>query len=328
MKGSVLGLLIAAGAFGASTIYLAVQLQDERAQADLVAEQTRALNARIAQLEKAQAELDALKLDADGLEPGDAPQSAGASGPAPAIPDATVAQESAERGPFAGGPPPERSAAMQKMLRAQMRANFKRLNSDIGARLGLSPEDANRLIDLMIDQQMAGMQGRLRGQNSTPQQRAADAQVQQEKHRAEVSALIGADKMAAYDAYQESMPARAEVEALSRQLEGNDAEALTEDQRNRMVAALAEERKRVPAPKMAESVSREEYEKEYAAWQQDYNQRAASRTSSILNQDQQTAYNEYQQWTQEMRQNFQSRRAAREAAGGRPPAGPTGVPPR
>ena len=51
MKPSMLGLLIAAGAFGASTIYLGVQLKDERAHADRVLEQSRQLSARIAELE-------------------------------------------------------------------------------------------------------------------------------------------------------------------------------------------------------------------------------------------------------------------------------------
>ena len=52
MKPSFLGLLIAAVAFGASTIYLAVQLNEERAQADQFIEESRALNARIAELEE------------------------------------------------------------------------------------------------------------------------------------------------------------------------------------------------------------------------------------------------------------------------------------
>ena len=53
MKASIWGLLVAALAFGASTIYLSMQLREERAQAEKFAEATRALNARIAELEKA-----------------------------------------------------------------------------------------------------------------------------------------------------------------------------------------------------------------------------------------------------------------------------------
>ena len=134
-----------------------------------------------------------------------------------------------------------------------------------------------------------------------------------------MSALIGAGKMDEYKAYQETIPSRQEVDMLSRQLEASDA-SLSSDQRDRMVAALAEERKRVPSPKMSESVSREEYNKAMAAWQDDYNQRAATRAGSILSSEQQSTYSEFQQWGREMRQQMEQRRAAREAGG--PPAPP------
>ncbi len=209
------------------------------------------------------------------------------------------------------------------MMRAQLRTNFKRTHADIGEKLGLSKDETDKLMDLMIDQQMAMMErGRQdRGSNLTPEQRAAAFGEQQQKNQAEILALIGADKADAYQAYQESMPARQEVDMLSRQLESNDA-GLSKDQRDRMVTALAEERKRVPAPKFTEGTSREEYNQAMATWQEDYNQRAASRASSILNTSQQTAYTEYQQWNKEMRQQFEERRAARQNNAGRGPGGP------
>lgn len=322
MKPSMLGLLIAAGAFGASTIYLADQLHDERARADEVLAQSRALSARVAELENARAELESLRLTAGGPEADDFPAQGAvvkAGIPAANATSATGqagAEPPADRSDRPRGPP-ERTEAMQKMMRSQMRANFKRLHADIGERLGLGKDDANRLIDLMIDQQMAvSERGRQeRGSNLTPDQRAATYAAQNEKNLAEISALIGSDKIDAYQAYQETMPARQEVDMLSRQLEANDL-VLGKDQRARMVTALAEERKRVPQPKLSESVSREEYAQAVMAWQEDYNQRAAMRASSILTSDQQTTYNEYQQWSKEMRQQFETRRAARE--GNRP----------
>lgn len=325
MKPSLLGLLIAAGAFGASTIYLAVQLNEERARADELVTQSRELNARIAELERARAELDSQRLAAAAPAAlADEPPPPGAKAAAEQITESTESTEPAS--PVSARVPPERSEALQKMMRAQLRANFKRLYADIGTKLGLSKEDTNKLIDLMLDQQTSFLdrarQDRMN--NMTAEQRAAASAAQNEKNLAEVSALIGAGKMDEYQAYQETIPSRQEVEMLSRQLEASDA-SLTADQRDRMVAALAEERKRVPAPKLSESVSREEYNKEMAAWQDDYNQRAATRASSILNSEQQTTYTEYQQWGREMRQQMEQRRAARDARG--PPGGP-GAPPR
>ena len=306
MKPSMLGLLIAAGAFGASTVYLAIQLDEERDRADEVAELTRKLNGRIAELESMQVEMEALR--ATGGPP--APDAASAEAdnsaatlPALADPATAAGVVPAERFDRPGGPP-ERSEAMQRMVRTQLRANFKRIHSDIGEKLGLTPEEANQLIDLMVDQQLA-MAGRGR-RNAT-----ASAE-QAEKNLAEVTELIGAGRIDEYKAYQQTVPARHEVEQLSRQLEANDV-ALTKDQRDRMITALAEERQRVPQPNLAESVSREEYSRAMAAWQDDYNQRTATRASSILNTEQRETYGAYQQMNKEMRQQFESRRAAREA---------------
>lgn len=319
MKPSMLGLLIASGAFGASTIYLALQLQEERTRADEVVEQTRQLSARIAELEKARDELEALRFeDENGSVVTAGPEAVRPGrGPLPDLVADTGARPAADVRPERSDRtrrPPERTEAMQKMMRSQVRANFKRLHGDIGDKLGLDRDGANRLIDLMVEQQMAQAERgrRQRDSNLTPDQRSAEWAAQNEKNLAEVSALIGADKIEAYKTYQEAAPARQEVDMLSRQLEANDL-VLSKDQRDRMVTALADERKRVPQPRLAESVSREEYSHAMTAWQEDYNHRAALRANSILNSDQLSTYNEYQQWSMEMRQQFESRRAAREA---------------
>jgi hypothetical protein len=316
MKPSMLGLLIAAGAFGASTIYLGVQLDEERDRADQYLEESHALNARIAELEKARAELEALQL-ATATQP-ERETAAPASKPAPAPVGhlAQAATTTSEEAPSRSGDremrgPPERSEAFQKMMRAQIRGNNKRLYSDIGTRLGLSAEEANKLIDLLTDQQVSTMD-RMRQQRGAgnPEDRATAMERIQRENQAQVQQLIGADKMELYKSYQETLPARQEVEMLSRQLEGNDA-SLSKDQRDRMITALAEERSRVPAPKLAESGSREEYQQAMTAWQKYYNERSNTRARSILTSDQIKAYDEYQQWSLEMRQQNESRRRTR-----------------
>lgn len=325
MKPSMLGLLIAAGAFGASTVYLAMQLEEERTRADEVLAQSAALNARIAELEREQMELEFL------TPPMGTGMTAPTAAPAGDAPPATMVQPVQAIGPDDRVPPApgarlERSETAQKMMRAQVRANIKRQNPDIGQQLGLTTDETNRLYDLLAQQQMGLLdrrgEGRLR--DLTPEQRTAARNEQQAKQLAEVTALIGADKAQAYTAYQEALPARQEVDMLERQLDANDM-GLSKDQRTALASALAEERKRVPAPKLADSYSREEYTKAMASWQEDYNQRAASRASSILRSEQLSTYTEYQQWTAEMRQQFEARRAAREnrGTGTRPDGSPT-----
>ena len=331
MKPSMLGLLIAAGAFGASTVYLGVQLNEERERADQILAESRSLSARIADLEKARAELEALR--AVSVEP--LPLPAGMAAGAPrggALPDAQAAAPDqtapgAESRGFRPGPPPERSEAFQKMVRTQIRGNNKRIYADIGKKLGLSQEEANKLIDLITDQQVSTMDRvrQERGTGQAPTDRASMMEKIQQENLAQITNLIGGDKIELYKQYQDTLPARQEVEVLSRQLEGNDA-GLSNDQRDRMITALAEERSRVPAPKLAESASPEEYSKAMTAWQEDYNERSATRARSILTGAQLTAYSEYQQWSKEMRQNFAARRAARGGGSGGPPG--TATPPR
>lgn len=315
MKPSFLTLLIAAGAFGASTIYLAQQLKEERDRADQVLEQTRALNARIAELEKSRAELEQLRfaggeLLADTAEPVERREQSEA---AISRSEETAAVEADRVTPGEPMAAPERSEAFRKMVRSQIRANNKRLYADVGARLGISQEQANALIDLITDQQVAGMervrQQRLGGPGN--ESRGAALEMERLKNRDEINALLGADKAEAYQQYQKQMPARQEVQMLSRQLEGADATALSPDQRDRMVTALSEERERVPAPRFADTGSREEFTKAMGEWQADYQERANARARSILNADQLDTFNEYQTFQKEMRTQMETRRAMR-----------------
>jgi len=308
VKPSILGLAIAALAFGASTVYLAVQLNDERAQADKAAESMAALNARIAELEKMR-EHRFTASAAFGAE--STVQGGVAMGPPPPPPEAGEAKGDApEAAVFTNAPMPPRSEAFEKMMRTNLRANNKRLYADIGEKLGLSKEDANKLINMLTDQQAVNMT-RMRDVDVTdPEERRRMWEDARREEQAEIDNFLGASKAAALRDYQETIPARLEMDQLTRQLEGADA-VLTEDQQKRMLAALIEERKRVPMPQMADGTSPEEYSKAYADWQSDYIERVNAQAHSILNTEQQTAYNEYQQWQKEMREQMVTRRGPR-----------------
>ena len=72
---------------------------------------------------------------------------------------------------------------------------------------------------------------------------------------------------------------------LARQLEGSDA-TLNDDQRKRLLAALIEERKRVPDAEVPTAARREEYAKAVRDWQDDYNERVDAQARSILDTEQ------------------------------------------
>jgi hypothetical protein len=297
MKLSALGLAIAAIAFGASTIYLSVQLNEERAQAEKVADTIAALNARIAELEKVREQ----RLVANGNFGAEA-QVQGAMPMVPPPPPAEKGEPKSEFTEVNIGAQPPRSEAFEKMMRTNLRANNKRLYAGIGAKLGLNKEDTSKLIDMLTDQQADNFAS-MRGTNGDQAERMRLREDARREDQAELENFLGASKAAELRDYQETIPARMEVEQIARQLEGADA-TLSDEQHDRMVAALAEERKRIPMPQMSANTTPEEYSKAYAEWQADYNERVNAQARSILNTEQMTAYSDYQQWQKEMQSHM------------------------
>ncbi len=303
MKPASLGLFIAATAFGASTIDLALQLRDERAQADEVAAQMQALQSRFDELERARAVFLPQPDD-----PSDSPPEIMARGDTPpsqhAVPTEPEPEAEPERGTRANRPPPETTEASRNVLRMNMRASNRRIYEDVEERLGLTKEQANQLIELLTSQQMARMEQARQGAGSG---RGRGMMQPTQEELAAVASLIGSDRMALFQDYQKSVPARQEVQVLTRQLEGADL-ALSEDQRDRMIAALTEERERVTAPRFEDSASREEYAAAMSQWQEDYRERSASRARGILDSKHFKSYDQYQKWVAEMQQQRQERR--------------------
>ena len=296
MKGSILGVSVAAIACAGSSLYLWRQLDIERARTQEVTELTRRLNARISELEAAKSQLVEQSLAAQDVAEGVPPKPDAAGAP----PQDAVEIRSSESDPRAVAARPERSPAMQRVMRLQLRANTKRLYQDFADQVGLSQDEANAFFDLLTEQQMSNF-GRIR--DMSPDEARAFAQENRRQQQAKLNDFLGADKVEELSRYQESMPARSEVDMLSRQLEGADV-ALNDDQRKRLIAALTEERTRVPAPEYAQYGDREAYASAMNDWQADYDHRSAARARTILDTQQQSAYSEFQQWQSEMRQNF------------------------
>jgi hypothetical protein len=146
----------------------------------------------------------------------------------------------------------------------------------------------------------------LRDPGSVP----VDAADLQRKQIDEVAALIGYDKIEQFKAYQESLPARQEANAIARQLEAADLR-LDDAQREKLVTVLSEERKRIPAPEFVDGTSPEAYRQAWTAWQNDYQQRTETRVRTILSADQLGTYDDYQNWAREMRAQFESHRVIR-----------------
>jgi hypothetical protein len=304
MKAPVLALAVASVAFGGTSIYLWQQLDQERSRSAAMERKAAELGTRLAALEKAGIPFAERHMASSGNyasgPPGTGVPSAA---PPPAPPGDNAPSAKSEAQPVWTMRQPDRSPAFQKMMRSQIRANNKRVYADIGPKLGLDKETANKLIDLLTDQQLPNFDAPRDANDPTGAEWPHYLEDRQRQNQAQIADLIGADKAMSLQEYQQSLPARMEVDMLARQLEGYDA-ALNPDQRQKLIDVYVEERKRVPMPQGYEGMDAESYQKSITAWQDDYNRRTTEEAARILNSEQLTAFNEMQQWQKEMRDNM------------------------
>jgi hypothetical protein len=300
MKAPILGLAVATAAFAGSSIYLWQQLDQERTRAAAVEQKAHELGTRLAELERARAQIAENRAAAsNGYVTGVLNSAHPVAGTPPATD--TVASAKVEEAPVWQVRPADRSPAFRKMMRSQIRANNKRVYADLGPKLGLDPATTTKLIDLITDQQLPDF-GNLHD-TTDPAAMQRNFEERQRQNQVQIADLIGADKAVALQEYQATIPARMEVEMLARQLEGNDTE-LSAEQRQRLVDVYVEERERVPMPESYEGMDPEAYQKSVFAWQDDYARRTTEGAARILDSDQLTAFNEMQQWQKEMRENI------------------------
>jgi len=309
MTTSGLGLSIAVLAFGASTIYLAVQLRKERTHSEQLSEERRTLGARIADLEKARAELPPAISGTFGSVQMKSGETVSVALPPPPTPASrTDARPPHPEGVLVSAPslPPPGGEAFRKVIRAQMRAQNKQLYADVGAQLGLSREEASKLIDLITDQNVDPMA--ISRDSTDPTERMRLMNEARRENQAKIADLLGPEKLKLLEQYQQTIPVRQEVDMLARQIEGSDAAPLSDEQRKRLLAAIIEERKLVPPPDYRRGTPGEDFRTTYMDWQTDYNTRVAALARGILDAEQYAAYDEYQKWQKEM--NSQMRNAS------------------
>jgi hypothetical protein len=302
MKSPILGLALSTVAFGASTLYLGVQLSAVQEQADATAKANAELTTRIVELQRKREEIARQQRVAamSGAAPHDSGVyvPGGGSGPGAPPPDGKAAiWTTSRRDPVNPPPMPE---AMVKMMRANLRAQNKRMYFDLQSKLGLTDDQTSDLLDLITEQHTGAFKG---PQNLAPEQAREWWEAEQARRKTAIEDLLGPAKVVAFEEYQKSMPARSELMMISQQLEGAET-PLDDTQRSRLLDAMVAERDRIPMPTFAEGTSPEDSTRAYADWQSDYDKRVADAARAILTSDQFNTYSEYQQWQRELRQQF------------------------
>ena len=305
MKATVLGLSIAAAAFAGSSLYFWQQLELERTRGAQLAETSRQLSARIAQLDQARQQF-VHQRNTDGARV----SGVFGSAPVPAAGRETSSETRPTRvdGGWAPPPPREMSASMDKMMRWQIRADHKRMYADIGSTLGLSKDKEGQLIDLLVEQQLAQFGSQAHSPwSSDPAEARRKLEEARRSNESAINDLLGPEKAQSLKEYQESLPARQEFELLVNQLAGNDV-TLTPEQNRKLLAIYLEERRRVPMPAFESSLAKDPdaYHQAHTNWQDDYSGRVVAEARNILDATQLEAFNEVQEWQREMRSQFQA----------------------
>jgi len=293
MKTPVLALAIAAAAFASSSLYLWSQLRAERASLARVEDATRQLNARIAEFEHARIEVARHGPNARGFVAGQA-----GPGTVPAPPPVDMPPPGADAEGLARwiAEAPKPPAAMEKAMRSQIRAGNRQRYGDFCEEIGLDEEMTNKLIALISEQDTAGFFRT----SSDPGEAGRQLEQLQRQHLTEIADLIGPANAQALKQYQASLPARADVEMLAQQFDGNDV-PLSKDQRYRLQEVFIEERARIPMPQLGPGDDTAQYLRSAQEWRDDFSRRVGERANHILNSEQLAVYNEIQQWENEMR---------------------------
>jgi hypothetical protein len=318
MKPLIPILAVATTSLAVASVQYARQASTQRERADTEMALRQKQEARVAQLERdhARLEKEIASLQAAASE---APQVAAVATP-PAPPPKAGARAAGQGdgvwtaidrndpnapprafSPFRG-PGFMDTAAGRNYLKSRTKMAMRRLHQDMGSALGLSEEKESQLLDLLADQQ-ARVSERFRNAGNADPQRPFDMREVQQKNNAEIAGLIGQDKMDEWQAYQQSLPDRSQVNMVNQQLTEAGVPAMTENQRAEMLAAVTDERRNRPQPTLTPGTTPEEQFAQSSEWQAEYEKAVLERAKSILSAEQYRAYKEFQDFQSEMRKS-------------------------
>jgi hypothetical protein len=195
--------------------------------------------------------------------------------------------------------------AMREMMREQQKAMINLMYAGLFRDLNLSPDEKEKLKDLLTEAQMRNMESaqglfgaKQEGAADDSQKQVADAKQQTD---AEIKALLGDERFAQYENYQKSMGERMQVDQLKTQLAAENL-PLQDRQMAQLLQAMQEEKTRLPPaiptdqtqmPKK-EMFTSENLDKQMK-WIDDYNVRVADRAAQILTPEQLAKYQAFQQ---------------------------------
>ena len=223
MKTLTLVLVVAISGLAVASVQFARRAASEKARADAEVVLRQKQDARVRELEKSYADLDRQLMQAQRAQMDLSSQIAVPAAGIRASQERPIARVVAQElsapafttlsRPLMRGPMD--SEAGRRFMRTQMRGNLRRLYEDVGRELNLSKEQADKLVELIADQQSRsfGPPRQMPADRAGAQQAWQDLQAQNNK---EIAALIGEAKMAELKEYQQTLPQRSQVDMVDR----------------------------------------------------------------------------------------------------------------
>ena len=190
---------------------------------------------------------------------------------------------------------------------------LRRLYADMPQALGLNPAQADKLFNLLADHQMS-VEDAERAFSGDRAGRQALAAQQAEDLSTAIQDMFGADKAQEFQQYQQSVPARNQVNRIGESMAAVNA-PLSDAQRASLITAMVAEQQAVPRPERpADGGVDADYQAKFLDWQADYSARVQARVDPMLTPQQQAAYHEQVESQNARRANQRARIQAQQTA--------------
>jgi hypothetical protein len=183
-------------------------------------------------------------------------------------------------------------------MRSQQMIGIRMMYGDLAKELGLSPQDAEQLLELLTDRQMemaaAGMQSL---DQNDPNQASAKERLAENTKRYEeqIKAMLGEDKFKSLQSYEASIGDRFMLQQFEGQF-GASGAPLEGNQKQQLLDLMREERAKTPPnlnlansrnpTQQMEALKNPEMVNQFVTSQQEFHQRVLERSRQFLNADQ------------------------------------------
>jgi hypothetical protein len=166
----------------------------------------------------------------------------------PAPVPAAASAEGTTNNPMAGLAAMMKNPQMKEMMHAQQKVAIDGMYGSLSKYLNLSTNDMEALKELLLQRQMALMDSgmaMMNGSTADRQQAAEDAKTIKTDYDKKIQDLLGSQDYPVFQDYEKSAADRMSVQMFKGSLSADAT--LTDEQEESLIAAMAEERKAMPA---------------------------------------------------------------------------------